>query len=66
MFGDSGMVEKVIAFDVVFAIAVCIGIGVLLLPPGERGSTFAKLVLYSKMAAASSIERILLGLLRTV
>lgn len=61
---DPGMIGRSIEFDVVFVIAVCIGIGVLL--PGARESMFAMLALWSKMVAASSTECILfLGPLRT-
>lgn len=65
MFGDLEMFDELLASDVVFAIAVSFGTEVLLLLPGNRGSTFAMLVLCTKMAAASSTERILLNLLRT-
>lgn len=63
MFGKSGMINGSMTFDVVFIVAVCIGIRVLL--PGNREIAFAILMLSSEMAAASRTERIFLGLLRT-
>lgn len=54
---DSGVIGRAIEFDIVFVIAVCIGIKVLL--PGARESMLAMLALRSKMVAASSTEGIL-------
>lgn len=52
------MVDELLAPEVVFAIAD--GMGTRVLPSG-KGSTFAMLVLCSKRATTSTIERIFLA-----